>query len=241
MASNNPKSVTSTISSPKDRLLRTRKKGIVVRVFLNINRVADNAISPVFRQMCFPGERQCRINFAVGTLLWRFSPLQIGHESARSEARPTTHNQKRLYDMKQMYLLLFSLVAIAAHAEPTLNSESRAVLDRDRELNALIIKRDADTAKQYYDTEFMLTTSSGKMKSKQDMLNDISMPGLTMEVNETTDVFIRVRKDTAVLTGILHQRGILNGKAFDVRLRVTDTWYLTQGKWVILAGHASKQ
>ncbi len=142
--------------------------------------------------------------------------------------------------MKRMYLLLFSLLATTAHGQPTLDAESRAVFDRDKALNALIMKHDASSAKDYYDADFVLTTSSGKMKSRQDMLDDISMPGLTMEVNETTDVVVRVRKSTAVLTGILHQRGVLNGKDFDVRLRVTDTWHLTEGKWVILAGHASK-
>jgi hypothetical protein len=142
--------------------------------------------------------------------------------------------------MKRMYLLLFSLIAITAHGRATLDIESRIVFDRDKALNALILKHDASAASDYYDPDFVLTTSSGKMKSKQDMLDDISMRGLTLEINETTDVVVRVRKSTAVLTGILHQRGSINGKAFDVRLRVTDTWHLTGGKWVILAGHASR-
>jgi hypothetical protein len=142
--------------------------------------------------------------------------------------------------MKRMYFLLFSLVAATAHGQPVLNAEGRAVFERDRALNSLIMEHDASQAEDYYDAEFVLTTSSGKMKSKQDILDEISMPELTLEVNETTDVVVRVRKGTAVLTGILHQRGLLNGKAFDVRLRVTDTWHLTRGKWVILAGHASK-
>jgi hypothetical protein len=141
--------------------------------------------------------------------------------------------------MKRMYLLLFSLFAVTAHGQLALDAEGRAVLDRDKALNALIMKQDANLAKDYYDAKFVLTTSSGKMKSKQDMLDDISMPGLKLEINETTDVVVRVRESTAVLTGILHQRGTLNDKAFDVRLRVTDTWRLSEGKWVILAGHAS--
>jgi hypothetical protein len=48
-----------------------------------------------------------------------------------------------------------------------------------------------------------------------------------------------LRDDTAVLTGILHQRGTYDGKPFDVRLRVTDTWVRVGGEWKILAGHAS--
>jgi ketosteroid isomerase-like protein len=60
-----------------------------------------------------------------------------------------------------------------------------------------------------------------------------------LDINETSDVVVRVREDTAVLTGVLHQRGTFDGWPFDVRLRVTDTWVRTRGQWRILAGHAS--
>lgn len=141
--------------------------------------------------------------------------------------------------MKWISLLFLSLIAISAHGRNPLDTAERDVSHRDKRLNALIMERDAVSASDYYDPEFVLTTSSGKTKSKQDMLDDIAMPALTLEKNETTNVVVRVRGSAAVLTGILHQRGSIDGNAFDVRLRVTDTWHLTEGGWVILAGHAS--
>ena len=124
----------------------------------------------------------------------------------------------------------------AAFAKP---SPGEVVAQRDRELNALIVAHDAQAARAYYDDGFLLTTSSGKARSKSDLLGEIARPGLVLDTNETSGVAVRVRGAAAVRTGILHQRGAIDGKAFDVRLHVTDTWVRHHGAWVILAGHAS--
>jgi ketosteroid isomerase-like protein len=137
--------------------------------------------------------------------------------------------------MKSLLLLTALLADNAAARLP----EGDVVARRDRELNALIVRDDATAARAYYDDAFVLTTSSGKMKSKDDLVREIAAPGLVLDTNETTDIVVRVRAGTAVLTGVLHQRGTYDGKAFDVRLRVTDTWVRTDGQWRILAGHAS--
>jgi ketosteroid isomerase-like protein len=139
--------------------------------------------------------------------------------------------------MNPMFLMLAALLASTASAGTP--DERDAIVAADRELNALIVADDAVAASALYDDAFVLTTSSGKVKSKANLLAEIAAPGLVLEVNETTDVVVRVREGTAVLTGILHQRGTYDGKAFDVRLRVTDTWVRVGGTWKILAGHAS--
>src|SRR5689334_19649292 len=122
--------------------------------------------------------------------------------------------------MKRTLLLTAILLATSAHAATARLTDNDAVAIRDRELNALIVGHDAASARAYYDDAFVLTTSSGRMKSKQDLLAEIAAPGLVLEVNETSGVVVRLRDDTAVLTGILRQRGSYAGKAFDVRLRV---------------------
>jgi hypothetical protein len=142
--------------------------------------------------------------------------------------------------VKRYVLLLATLLATTGTTAMTPVSEADLVRIRDHELNALIVAHDAAKAQAYYDDQFVLTTSSGKAKTKADLLAEIARPGLVLEVNETSDVAVRVRDRTAVLTGLLHQRGTLDGTAFDVRLRVTDTWVNTGTDWTLLAGHASR-
>lgn len=133
-------------------------------------------------------------------------------------------------------LLIWLFVANSIWNSPSVEEE---VIARDKELNQLISAHKAKDASLIYAEDFVLTTSSGKAKLKQDMLADISSPDLTLEINETTQVKVRVIENTAVLTGILQQKGTYKGNAFDVKLYVTDTWVKVKSGWILLAGHAT--
>lgn len=119
------------------------------------------------------------------------------------------------------------------------NPLQREVIAADKNLNALITRHQVAAAASVYADDFVLTTSSGKKKSKQDILNEIGLTDLTFEINETRDVQVRVLNETAILTGILHQKGTYQRKPFDNTLQVTDTWVLVDGNWKLFAGHAT--
>src|SRR5688572_27296844 len=104
-----------------------------------------------------------------------------------------------------MLFLIFLLVDLSA----TLKSTPDAVLIKkaDIELNQLILAKNSKRAAAYYATDFILTTSTGNIKYKQDMVNEIASPQLSLVVNETSNVEVRTEGSTAVLTGILHQKG----------------------------------
>jgi ketosteroid isomerase-like protein len=138
-----------------------------------------------------------------------------------------------------MLHVLFLLVDLSLSITFTPNSVQ--VKKADIELNQLILKKDVKHAAQFYADDFILTTSSGVVKYRQNMLDDIGSKELDLEINETSNVEVRLVGSTAVLTGTLHQRGVYNGKQFDVWLLVTDTWVHTGSGWKILSGHASPQ
>lgn len=124
-------------------------------------------------------------------------------------------------------------------AQPKGLSPAEAVAEADKRLNAFIVSHDDASAAAFYDDEFLLTVSSGATKRKSDMLADIANRGIAWTACDTQDVVVRVRGNTAVLTGTLVQTGRINDRPFDVRLRVTDTWVKVDDRWVLLAGHAS--
>jgi ketosteroid isomerase-like protein len=117
--------------------------------------------------------------------------------------------------------------------------DEREVKRADAMLNQLILKNQAREAATFYAHEFVLTTSSGSFKNKEDMIREIASPELVLETNATENVDVKVQGTTAVLTGVLHQKGSYKGKAFDAWLLVTDTWIRTVKGWQLLAGHAS--
>jgi ketosteroid isomerase-like protein len=119
-------------------------------------------------------------------------------------------------------------------------SISDLVVELDKRLNGFIRAHDVVSASAIYDEEFMLTVAGGGIKRKAHMLADIANPAVALTVCETTDIVVLVRANVAVLTGTLRQAGKVDARAFDVTLRVTDTWVNVDGKWLLLAGHASR-
>jgi ketosteroid isomerase-like protein len=112
------------------------------------------------------------------------------------------------------------------------------VIEMDAQLNKLIIENNSAMAGSFYTDDFILITSGAKIVSKKEIIDQIGSTDLKLEINETTQVKVRVHGATAVLTGILHQKGSYKGKLFDAKLYVTDTWIKTKQGWKILSGQA---
>jgi len=56
---------------------------------------------------------------------------------------------------------------------------------------------------------------------------------------EYTDLRVTVFGNTAVATGTFMGKGTNAGKPVDARVRFTDTWVMTNGKWLCVATHDS--
>jgi hypothetical protein len=134
-----------------------------------------------------------------------------------------------------MLNLLILYISVFFYGSP----DFAQVIQADKQLNQLIMDHNVKAASEYYMDDFVLTTSSGATKSKRDLLNEIGLTDLKFEINETTDVHVRLENNTAVLTGTLHQKGVYKDKTFDNKLLVTDTWVFVNGRWKLLAGHAT--
>jgi ketosteroid isomerase-like protein len=139
-------------------------------------------------------------------------------------------------NIKTIFITVLSFASIYSHPQ---NNEEE-VIQMDKKLNKLIMENNSAEAADYYAEDFLLITSGGGAKSKKDVITEIGSPELKMITNETLKVKVRVHENTAVLTGVLIQKGSYKGKEFDVKLLVTDTWIKTGKGWKLLSGHASK-
>jgi len=138
--------------------------------------------------------------------------------------------------IKTILMVALSLGAIHSYAQ---RGEDE-VIQMDKKLNKLIMENNSAEAARYYTDDFLLVTSGGSGKSKKDVVAEIGSPELKIQTNETLKVKVRIHENTAVLTGVLIQKGSYKGKEFDVKLLVTDTWIKTESGWKLLSGHASK-
>jgi ketosteroid isomerase-like protein len=130
------------------------------------------------------------------------------------------------------------LVAGCVHAAGP--DEGLRLRNLERDLNRAIAQRDARRVSELLSDDWMLVTGSGKVKTKADVLTEIAEPELEFQDNESRDVLVRMWGDTAVLTGVLHQRYRLRGAVQDVTLRYTDTWTRVGDTWRQVSGHTSR-
>jgi len=86
---------------------------------------------------------------------------------------------------------------------------------------------------------FILTTASGKVLTKKDMMLNLTKEGSKYDKFESSDVRISVLNEAAIETGKVHTVGIRGGKKIAETTRYTDFWVKIQGKWLLLAEHSS--
>ncbi len=86
---------------------------------------------------------------------------------------------------------------------------------------------------------FILTTASGKVLTKKDMMLNLTKEGTKYDKFESSEVKISILNEAAIETGKVHTVGIRGGKKIAETTRYTDFWVKIQGKWLLLAEHSS--
>ena len=71
---------------------------------------------------------------------------------------------------------------------------------------------------------FILTTASGKVLTKKDMMLNLTKEGTKYDKFESSDVLVSVLNEAAIETGKVHTVGIRGGKKIAETTRYTDFW-----------------
>src|SRR5437763_8360622 len=109
----------------------------------------------------------------------------------------------------------------------------------DRELVVATYTKDASWFTKHMSDDYVLVTSSGKLKPRADLVRELGTPGLEFQPYEPTEVNVRLFGDTAVITGRIVQKYTYSGDRVEADLRYTDAWVKSPEGWKNVAGHAS--
>lgn len=131
----------------------------------------------------------------------------------------------------------FSALLLGAPAQAKTVEEELTVLDRA--MQQAVIDRDPEAFGSFLTDDYVLVVSSSTMYGKADVIAEVVAANTQFNLNESSNLHIRVHGNTAMVIADLHQIFVSDGKPFDYWVRYTDTWILQDGKWLCLSGHAS--
>lgn len=151
-------------------------------------------------------------------------------------------NVKNLWGMRKNALLT-AVLCIAAL--PLLPAEAQEATGTS-EIRALELKmldcykhRQVEVFAAVLDEDFVITFEDGSTYSKTGYLSYSASSSTHVESADIPEMKIRMHGDTAVVTGIYHEKGIDNQRTYDYHDRFTDIWMKKSGKWRLVAAHYS--
>jgi hypothetical protein len=89
------------------------------------------------------------------------------------------------------------------------------------------------------DEDFVITFEDGSTYSKTGYLSYSASSSTQVELAEIPEMKIRMHGETAVVTGVYHEKGMDNQRTYDYHDRFTDIWMRKAGKWRLVAAHYS--
>jgi ketosteroid isomerase-like protein len=116
-------------------------------------------------------------------------------------------------------------------------SEAAQVRALDLKLTEAYKQRKFDLLASLLDEDFVITFEDGSTYGKTGYISYSAATTTRVDVAEMSDMKVRMHGNTAVLTGVYHERGVEKGAAYDYRDRFTDVWMKSEGKWRMIASH----
>lgn len=129
------------------------------------------------------------------------------------------------------------LVVSPVHLRAQQNSDADKVREMETRLTDAYKHRQVEVFAPMLDEDFVITFEDGSTYSKTGYLSYSVTTSTRVDVVEMTDLKIRVHGDTAIVTGLYHERGEDKKGPYDYRDRFTDVWMKKGSKWLIIASH----
>ncbi len=139
--------------------------------------------------------------------------------------------------MKQIFSFIFLLVLLntAAFSQSNhLSSAENTVLQTEAQRFDLMTRSDTVALSGLLSGDLIYIHSNGLTETKSQHLQAIAAGRLKYNTMQREEVVVRLYRKIAITNGLLHAVGILNGNAFDIRLRYTAVYQKQHKTWRLL-------
>jgi len=135
------------------------------------------------------------------------------------------------------------IAVLCMSALPLVSARAQGSSDEIRALELKMLDcyklRQVEVFAAVLDEDFVITFEDGTTYSKTGYLSYSASSSTRVEVAEIAEMKVRMHGDTAVVTGVYHEKGVDSQKRYDYHDRFTDVWMKKAGKWRLVAAHYS--
>jgi ketosteroid isomerase-like protein len=118
------------------------------------------------------------------------------------------------------------------------SDEENEVAQMDIEYQAAVEKNDAATMDRILADGFALVVGSGKVYSKEDLLEEARSGRYVYDRQDAAERTVRLWGDTAIVTALLSAKGTESGTPFAYRVWFSDTYVRTPSGWRYVHGQS---
>jgi ketosteroid isomerase-like protein len=134
-------------------------------------------------------------------------------------------------------LLIFG--AVEAQERASDDGVTAKVLSLEQLWNQAEVEKDTHSLNQLLSDTFIFVDIDGSLQNKAQFLASVSDRSEHIDSIRSESMLSHVHGDTVIVTGIYHEKGTLNGKAYYHHGRFTDTWIRDGSAWLCAASQST--
>jgi ketosteroid isomerase-like protein len=154
--------------------------------------------------------------------------------------RPVLESKEDIPVKTVLTIALLSCLAYGFQSRVPAPQVSEDVNEVKKALAALTevqLKYDANAVDKLLDRAFVYVANDGSLVSRADFIKYTDRERNPLDLLEVTDVSVTTSGDTAIATGLIHEKGLVDGKPYEFRGRTLITYVRKNGRWLCLAIH----
>jgi ketosteroid isomerase-like protein len=136
-------------------------------------------------------------------------------------------------------LLLFVFMSPAAPAQDQPDAAQTRILALENAWNQAEEHKDIKALDSLLDSTLVYIDYDGSIMDKAQFIASVKAPALHPEQIVNESMVAHVYGDSAVVTGVYHEKGERSGKPYLRRGRFTDTWVFVRETWVCVASQST--
>jgi ketosteroid isomerase-like protein len=134
---------------------------------------------------------------------------------------------------------LFLFGAVEAQERASDDGVTAKVLSLEQLWNQAEVEKDTHSLNQLLADTFIFVDIDGSLQNKTQFLSNVTDRSEHIDSIRSESMLSHTHGDTVIVTGIYHEKGTLNGKAYYHHGRFTDTWIKDGSAWLCAASQST--